>query len=179
MEPTEQAILHMIVLGITLFGMAIGLISTALPPLPGTAIMWVMAAFYGLMLGWREYMGWPTFILLTFFMLVGIAGDLIAGHFGARFGGASWQAILIGVLLGLALGIISSLIGTPIFGCFAGAIGMIAAILWIEWHRNKDLRRAMRAAQGYVVGAVAGIMAKVTSGVIMFAIFLIRVALAF
>jgi uncharacterized protein YqgC (DUF456 family) len=159
---------------ISLFVMMVGLIMTAVPPLPGTLIIWLAAGFYGLALGW-EKLGWLTFSLLTVLMIVGMVVDIVAGHFGAKLGGASCLAITIGAILGFLLGIVFSLIGTPILGCLAGLIGMVLGVLWIEWRRNNDWQRAVNATKGYVVGTAAGIIAKVTSGVLMFGVFLIRV----
>ncbi len=159
-----------VVLFITLFVMMIGLIFTAIPPLPGTVIIWAAATIYGLVLGWDK-LGWPVFGILTFLMIAGVVVDFVAGHFGAKMGGASCLAIAIGAIFGLILGIVFSLIGTPILGCFAGLVGMIGGVLWIEWKRNNDWETAVRATKGYVAGTAAGIMAKVTSGFIMVGIF--------
>jgi uncharacterized protein YqgC (DUF456 family) len=164
---------HGSVLFFTLFVMLIGLIFTLVPPLPGTLIMWLAASFYGLVLGW-EKIGWLTFGLLTFLMVVGVVVDFLAGHFGARLGGASCLAIAIGAILGLILGIVASFIGTPILGCLTGLIGMVIGVLLIEWRRNNDWQTALNATKGYVAGTAAGMMAKVTSGVLMFGVFLIR-----
>jgi uncharacterized protein YqgC (DUF456 family) len=164
------------VLFVTLFVMMIGLILTIIPPLPGTIIIWAAAIFYGLTLGW-DNIGGLTFGFLTFFMLVGIVVDFLAGHFGAKLGGASCLAIAVGAILGLIMGIVASLIGTPILGCFAGLIGMIAGVLLIEWQRNGDWQTAMNATKGYIAGTATGIMARITSGLIMFGIFLVRVYL--
>ncbi len=164
------------VLFITLFTMLIGLIFTVVPPIPGTLLMWAAAIFYGLALGWDK-VGWWTFSILTVLMIIGLVVDVIAGHFGAKLGGASCLAIVVGAILGLLLGIVASLIGTPILGCLAGLVGMVLGILWIEWKRRGDWDTAMRATKGYVAGSAAGIMARFTSGVMMFAIFLARVYL--
>ena len=159
---------------ITLFVMMIGLIFTVIPPVPGTVVIWAGAIFYGWILGW-EKLGWPTFTLLTLLMIVGLVMDFLAGHFGAKLGGASCLAIFIGAVLGFILGILASLIGTPVLGCFAGLLGMIGGVMWIEWRRKGDWQIAVRATKGYLAGSVAGIMARITSGVLMVIIFAIRV----
>ena len=165
-----------VVLFITLFVMFIGLIFTVVPPIPGTLIIWGAAIFYGLVLDWAK-LGWTTFSLLTFFMLVGIVADIVAGHFGAKLGGASCLAIFVGAILGLILGLVASLVGTPILGCFAGLVGMVVGILWIEWRQKGDWERAVRATKGYMAGSLAGIAARVTSGILMGIIFVARVYL--
>lgn len=162
------------VLFITLFVMLIGLMFTMIPPIPGTVIMWGAAIFYGLVLGWDK-LGWISFSLLTILMIIGAVVDIAAGHVGAKMGGASCLAITVGAVLGFILGIVASLIGTPILGCLAGLIGMVAGVLWIEWRRNNDWDRAVKATKGYIAGSAAGIMARVTSGVLMFGVFMATV----
>jgi uncharacterized protein YqgC (DUF456 family) len=160
-----------LILYVTVFVMLIGLIFTVIPPIPGTLIIWAAAIFYGLVIGW-EQLGWWTFGILTVLMAVGLTIDVLAGHFGAKLGGASCLAIFVGAVLGLILGIIASLIGTPILGCFAGLGGIILGVLWIEWKRKGDWDTAVRATKGYIAGSAAGIMARFTSGVLMIGIFL-------
>ncbi len=164
------------VLFITLFVMLLGLIFTFIPILPGTLIIWGAVLAYGLVLGWSE-LGWFSFILITFFMILGVVADALAGHFGAKAGGASWLAIIGGAVLGFVLGIIASLVGSPIFGCFAGLLGAVAGVLLIEWSRQDSWPRAIQATQGYVAGAAVGIMVKVVTGFVMIGIFLARVYL--
>jgi hypothetical protein len=154
--------------------MMIGLIFTLVPPLPGTLVMWGAAIFYGLVLGW-EKLGWGTFALLTFFMLLGIAADGLAGHFGAKIGGASCLGVALGAIFGLMLGIVASFLGTPILGCLAGLIGTVGGVLLVEMFRNGNWRAAIGATKGYVAGTALGVMAKVTSGFFMVVIFLANV----
>jgi uncharacterized protein YqgC (DUF456 family) len=144
-----------------------------IPPIPGTVVIWAAAVVYGLVLGW-EQLGWPVFSLLTVLMIVGLVMDFLAGHFGAKLGGASCLAIFIGAVLGFILGIVFSFIGTPVLGCFAGLLGMVGGVLWIEWKRKGDWDVAVRATKGYVAGSVVGVMARVTSGILMFGIFLAK-----
>jgi len=76
---------------VTMILMAISLVLVVVPVLPGTVIMWAVATFYGLILGW-EQLGWTTFFILTVLMAIGVAADIFAGHVGAKVGGASWLA---------------------------------------------------------------------------------------
>jgi uncharacterized protein YqgC (DUF456 family) len=166
-----------VVLFITLFVMLLGLLANFLPIfIPGTLIIWGAAIGYGLAVGW-EKLGWVAFGLITFFMLLGMIADTIAGHMGAKMGGASWLAIFVGALLGFGLGLVASLIGTPLFGCVVGLLGAVGGVLWIEWRRHKDWDKALRATKGYLAGSAAGTLAKLTSGFLMLGVFLARVYL--
>ena len=162
------------VLFITLFVMMVGLIFTVIPPIPGTVIIWAAAIFYGLVLSWDK-LGWLTFGLLTFFMILGIIADALGGQFGAKLGGASCLSVIIGTIVGFVLGIIASFIGTPIVGCLAGVFGTLGVIVLFERLRHKNWRTAIDATKGYAAGTVTGIAARITAGCLMFGIFLLRV----
>lgn len=163
-----------IVLFLALFVMMVGLIFTVIPPIPGTLVIWGGAIGYGLLLGW-EKLGWLTFIVITFFMILGIVGDVLGGQFGAKMGGASCLAVAVGTVLGLVAGIIGSLIGTPIVGCLAGMGATLGGILLVERNRYGNWETAMDATKGYLAGQTLGIMAKVAAGLLMIGIFLLRV----
>ncbi len=165
-----------VVLFVSLFIMMVGLIFTIIPPLPGTLIIWGAAIMYGLLLGW-EKLGWATFALLTFFMLVGVLADILAGQFGARIGGASCLGVVVGTLTGFILGFLASFIGTPIVGCLVGLLGTLGGIVLVERIRHRDWKTAIDATKGYVAGTTVGMMAKVTSGILMFLIFIVSVGL--
>jgi len=167
------------VLFMTLFVMLLGLILCVIPLIPfvpGTVIIWAAAIGYGLVLGWAK-LGWLAFGLITFFLLLGLVVDAVAGHFGAKMGGASWLAVFVGVVLGFILGILSSFIGSPLLGCFVGLLGTFGGVLLVEYNRHKDWQVAIRATKGYVAGSAVGVIAKVISAFLMFGIFLARIYL--
>jgi uncharacterized protein YqgC (DUF456 family) len=164
------------VLFMTLFVMMLGLVFTIVPPIPGTLIIWAGAIFYGWALGW-EKLGWLTLSFLTLLMIVGIIADVLAGHFGAKVGGASCFSVAVGAVAGFGLGIAVTLTGIPFIGCIGGLVGTLGGILLAERWRRGEWQSALRATKGYLAGASLGIMAKVTSGLLMLGAFLTRVYL--
>lgn len=164
-----------LILFITLFVMLLGLIANFLPIfVPGTLVMWLAALGYGLLLGWDK-LGWLAFSLITLFFILGIVADTIAGHLGAKMGGASWAAVLVGAVLGFVLGLTASIVGTPLLGCVVGLAATIGGVMWVEWRRHQDWNKAITATKGYLAGSAAGILARVISGFFMLGIFLARV----
>jgi uncharacterized protein YqgC (DUF456 family) len=159
---------------LTLLVMGVGLVLTVIPPGIGNLVIWGSAIVYGLLLGWEE-LGWLTFIGITFFMLLGVIGDVLGGQFGAKIGGASCLAMIVGMVLGLGAGIIGSLVGTPIVGCLAGIAGTLGGILLVERQRYGNWETAINAAKGYLAGHVLGVVAKVVAGLVMIGIFVLRV----
>ena len=163
-----------IVVFLTLFLMMVGLMFTVIPPIPGTLVIWGAAIGYGLVMGW-ERLGWLTFSVITVFMILGLIGDFAGGQFGAKVGGASCLAVLVGTVLGLVTGIIGSLIGTPVLGCLAGMAGTLGGILMVEKARYGNWDNALKATKGYFAGQALGIAAKVVTGLFMIGVFLLRV----
>jgi uncharacterized protein YqgC (DUF456 family) len=172
----ELLSLEALILFITLFTMMIGLIFTVVPPLPGTLIIWGASIGYGLVLGW-ESLGWWIFGIMTVLMIVGVVADFLGGQFGAKLGGASCLAIIVGSLVGFVAGILGSVIGTPVFGCVAGLLGTLGGILLVERIRYQDWRSATSAVKGFAVGTSAGIAARLTAGLLMMGVFLLHVFL--
>jgi hypothetical protein len=166
-----------VVLFIILFVMLVGVVLNFLPIfIPGTLLIWGAALAYGLLLGW-EKLGWWAFGLITFILIAGFVVDTIAGHVGAKMGGASWLGVVAGAIAGFVLGLVFSLIGTPVVGCLAGLLGGVGGVLLVEWQRHKDWNKAWAATKGYLAGSAAGTLAKVTSGFMMLGVFLARVYL--
>ena len=163
-----------LILIITLILMTISFVIIIVPSLPGTVFIWATATFYGLVLGW-ENLGWTTFIILTILMAIGIIIEVLAGHVGAKVGGASWEAIVVGMIAAVIFGFFPAMIGLGPLGCVSGIIGMVAGIMGVEYYRNDDWEKALQATQGYCAGATAGMVAKLVTGAMMFVVFLIRV----
>ena len=146
--------------------MAIGLIGSVVPVMPGTTIILGAAVIHRMALGADRSLGWTAIVCLVLLTLVSYAIDAAAGYVGARkFGASKWGLIgaTIGALLGLFFGLLGLFVG-PIIGAIAGEI--IA---------GKQMVKAGRAGWGTFVGALAGTIAKLFIGLIMIVIFLMNV----
>ncbi|OSI09785.1 DUF456 domain-containing protein [Neisseria canis] len=129
----------------------IGLLGTIYPAIPGLGLMfggaWLLA--YA---GDYQIIGTNTLIALGVFAAVGTATDYIAGMMGAKFTGASKQAIwgaFIGGIVGAFFSIPGLLIG-PVIGA---ATGEIVA--------RKDVWSAGKVSIGTFIGFILGVVAKV------------------
>lgn len=143
---------------------AIGLMGTILPAIPGVPLV-----FLGLVLAaWAEgfrFVGAGTLTVLGLMALLAYAVDLAAGALGAKKFGASRLAVLgaaIGTLAGLFLGLPGLVLG-PFVGGAAG-----------ELYARRDLRQAGRAGLGAWLGMVVGGATKLALSFSMLAIFLAK-----
>jgi hypothetical protein len=74
---------------ITIFLMAVGLLGTVLPIVPGTTIIFLAAVIHRVMLGPAKSLGWSSFVLLALLLLTSYVIDFLGGWLGARRFGAT------------------------------------------------------------------------------------------
>jgi uncharacterized protein YqgC (DUF456 family) len=146
--------------------MALGLIGTVIPIVPGTTIILAAAVVHRVALGAERSLGMSALIAMLTLTLVTYAIDAAAGYMGAkRFGATKWGLIggAAGALIGLFFGLFGLFVG-PVIGAIAG-----------ELIGGKEITRAGRAGWGTFLGGLAGVVAKLFIGLIMIVIFLMNV----
>src|SRR5256885_15433722 len=104
--------------------MALGLIGTVIPIVPGTTIILAAAVVHRVALGADRSLGMSALIAMLVLTLVTYAIDAAAGFLGAkRFGATKWGLIggAAGALLGLFFGLLGLFVG-PVIGAIAGEL---------------------------------------------------------
>jgi uncharacterized protein YqgC (DUF456 family) len=146
--------------------MAVGLIGTVLPAVPGTIIILAAAVIHQIMLGTGRSLGWWNIAALVLLTLLSYALEFASGYFGAkRFGATKWGAFgaMFGAIVGLFFPFPGLILG-PIVGAIAG-----------ELLAGKRLVSAGRAGWGTLLGNLGGMIAKLVIALAMIAIFLVNV----
>jgi uncharacterized protein len=146
--------------------MAIGLIGTVVPVVPGTTIILGAAVIHRLALGVERSLGWTAILALLLLTFISYAIDAAASYLGAkRFGATKWGVIggVIGAIIGLFFGLIGLFVA-PVIGAIAG-----------EFIGGKRLVTAGRAGWGTLMGNLVGTVAKLFLGLIMIGIFFMNV----
>src|SRR5437762_10419209 len=98
--------------------MALGLIGTVIPIVPGTTIILAAAVVHRLTLGADRSLGWSALLAMLTLTFVTYAIDAAAGYVGAkRFGATKWGLIggAAGALIGLFFGLFGLFVG-PVIG---------------------------------------------------------------
>ena len=147
--------------------MAIGLIGTVIPVVPGTSIILAAAVVHRVALGADRSLGWSALIAMLLLTLLTYAIDAGASYLGAkRFGATKWGLLgcAAGALLGLFFGFFGLFVG-PVIGAIAG-----------ELIAGKEMMKAGRAGWGTFLGSIAGLIGKLFIGLIMIVIFLMNVS---
>lgn len=143
---------------LTAFLMLLGLVGTVVPLLPGTVLILAGAVLHRIGLGEAHSVGWGTLIVLTCWMLVAQAVDLVSGSLGAKYFGATrWGALggILGAIVGVFFGLPGIFLG-PLIGVLIG-----------ELLGGKGILPAGRSTWGSLLGTTAGMAGKLAIGVIM------------
>lgn len=128
--------------------LALGIVLTALPTVPGIIYMFLVVLAYGFIDGFQTMSPWQLLIFAGIVILA-IATDYLGGVIGAKVGGASKTSMALG-LFGLFIGLIL----LPPLGLF---IGLFLGIFIGEMIETNDSQKALKAAAYAFSAAVAGI----------------------
>lgn len=146
---------------------ALGLVGTVLPALPGVALVF-LGIWLGAWIGDYQRVSGLTVGLLAALTLLAWALDYVAALLGARGAGASRQA-LVGAALGTLAGVFMGLVGV-LFMPFVGAVAG-------EYLARGSHRDSVKVGMATWLGLVVGLVAKVVIAFMMIGIF--AVALVF
>ena len=146
--------------------MLVGLAGAIIPILPDVVLIWAAALGYGFLTGWSSTGIW-LFALITLLGLAGMGADILMSGLGARKGGASVKALIVGGLLGF----VGLIFLTPIGGVVLLLVGMFT----VEYQRLGDAEEAMRGILGLGLGYGASFGVKMIIGLGMIAAWLVWV----
>ncbi len=146
--------------------MAIGLLGTVLPFVPGAVIILGTAIFHRVMVGPEKGMSWLSIAVLAALMLLSYALEFFSGFFGAKYFGATRWGVagaIVGGIAGIFTGFVT-LLFLPIVGAIIG-----------ELIAGQRLVNAGKAGWGTLLGNLLGLIAKLLIAVAMVVIFLMTV----
>ena len=150
---------------LTLIVMALGLIGSVVPGLPGVTLIFLSALVYAIITDFRT-VGVAILVILFVFAAIAFVADFVATSYGARrFGASNWGTVggAIGGIVGALIGLFFLGIGS-LFGLILGTIAGVFLGEYLKRERQgpeepsssgSDWRRASRAAGGVFVGYLA------------------------
>jgi uncharacterized protein YqgC (DUF456 family) len=153
-----------------LLGMVAGLIMIPFG-LPGVGFILVSTVIYSLATRFSAAVSFNLLIFFCVLTLIAETADNWLMALGARKYGASREAVwlsfagailgtlILGPLLALVMGVLG-----PFVGAFAGSF---LTVFLYEYVRRKQIKEALRAGWGTVLGRTAGIVLKMAIGVSM------------
>ena len=145
---------------ITLVGllMAVGLIGTLLPLLPGLPIIWAAALVYGLVEDFGR-VGGIAFGLITVLAVAGITAGFVLPHRRVAAKGAPASTVAAGVVLGIV-----GFFVIPVVGLVLGAVG---GVFLAERARTGDWDTAWTTTKDLLVGFGIGVAVEFAAGLAM------------
>lgn len=158
-ESVGLAALQGVVLAVMLFG----LMSLALPVLPGLVIIWVPALVYGIVTGFNWLSG-ALFAGITVLMIAGSLIDNVIMGARARQTGASWIAITVALIAGV--------IGSVALPPFGGLIAALLGLFIVEILRLRDLRKALVSTKSMAIGCGWAAVIRFGMGMVMILLWL-------
>src|SRR6266436_4185135 len=150
----------------TIVLLAVGLIGSVLPAIPGATIILAATVIHRIMLGPATSLGWRALTVTVLLRIATYLIDVLSGYFGAKyFGATKWGTFgaIIGAIVGLFFGIIGLFIG-PAIGAIAG-----------EFIAGKRMIDAGRAGWGSLLGTLGAMMGKLFVALVMITIFFMSV----
>jgi uncharacterized protein YqgC (DUF456 family) len=148
--------------------MAVGLVGTVVPVLPGIVLVFGAALLYAMLTAFAV-VGVGHVVLFGVLTLLAMGLNLVAHALGARaFGSSRWG--VIGAAVGLVVGLV---IAGPVGLLLGPLLGAVA----LEALSGQPLRRAFRSGVGALVGYVLGTAAELALALVIVVSF-VRLTLA-
>ncbi|MGC9333273.1 MAG: DUF456 domain-containing protein [Anaerolineae bacterium] len=157
---------HILLLILVFVLMAVGIMGTVLPVLPGTILILLGALVYAVVEGFQS-VGWPTLVVMGLLTALATSADVWASSVGARVGGASGWSVLLGLAGGL--------MGLFLFSLPGAVIGALLGVLLTEMMRVRNWRKALRAGGGWLLGWLLSTVVQLGAGLVMVVIFVWQV----
>ena len=152
-----------IALGVTLLIFGTGLVTSILPVVPGSLIVWLGVIVHKLWMG-EASATWKIVILTGVITLIGQLTDFVMGVWGARRFGASWKGA-IGAFVGAGIGFF---IPPPLLWLIVGPI--VGAIIG-ELVAGRSFFDGGKAGVGTVLGGLLAFALKFGLSVCVVALF--------
>lgn len=145
--------------------MAVGLIGSVLPVIPGTSIILGAAILHRVMVGAEYGMNWWGFGILAVLLLASYGLDFLSGYFGAKYFGATRWGVA-GAILGGVIGIFTGFVTLLVLPIVGAVLGEIVA--------GQRLINAGKAGWGTLLGNLAGMVGNLAIASAMISVFLLN-----
>jgi uncharacterized protein len=138
--------------------MAVGLVGTVVPVLPGLGLVWLGALLYGLLAGFGT-VGWLAMAAVTVLASVGTVAGVALPKRRAGAAGAARASLWLGAVAAVVGFFVVPVVGLPL----GGALGILVG----EWARTGDGRAARRATWATLVGFGLAAVVQLACGLAM------------
>lgn len=138
--------------------MALGLVGTVIPMVPGLAVIWLAGLVYGIVSGFGG-VGVGAFTVMTVLLALGTVGSYLLPHRAGVRAGAGRASLRLGIVGAVAGFFLIPVLGLP--------IGAVVGVLLGERQRLGDWGRAWATTRQVVLGFGLGALLEIASGLVM------------
>jgi uncharacterized protein YqgC (DUF456 family) len=149
--------------------MAVGLIGTVLPFVPGLPLIWGAALVYGLIEGFG-ITGWVAMAAITAVAIAGMAAKIVLPQRRATTSGAPKSTLLVGSIAGIIGFFVVPIVGLP--------VGAVAGVYLAEYWRTADPGTAWRSTKQVILGFGLGALLEMSAGIVMIVSWVVWVLVA-
>jgi uncharacterized protein YqgC (DUF456 family) len=149
--------------------MAVGLIGTVLPFVPGLPLIWGAALVYGLIEGFG-ITGLVAMAAITVVAIAGMAAKIVLPQRRATTSGAPKSTLLVGSIAGIIGFFVIPIVGLP--------VGAVAGVYLAEYWRTADPGTAWRSTKQVIVGFGLGALFEMSAGIVMIVSWVVWVLVA-
>jgi uncharacterized protein YqgC (DUF456 family) len=161
--------------GVAVAMIAVGVVGTIIPILPGIFLIWLSVLAYAIIEGFKS-IDWFTFVVITLIALVAGTADIWLSALGAKTTGASRRAMFLGFIGSIIGMILGTFIPIPIFGNLIGSVlGYAAGLLLGQYHKHQDWNTAIKASLGGVAGWGVATAVQFAGGILILILFVWQV----
>lgn len=138
--------------------MAVGIVGTVVPVLPGLLLVFTACVVYGFIAGWTTA-GVVAIAVMGVLLGIGTLAKWALADRSSLRGGAPRRSLLIG-----AVGAVVGFFVIPVAGL---AIGGVGALLVAEQQRTGTWQAAWRSTRTTLLGIGAGVLVEMGAGIVM------------
>jgi uncharacterized protein len=149
--------------------MAVGLIGTVLPFVPGLPLIWGAALVYGLIEGFG-ITGLVAMAAITVVAIAGMAAKIVLPQRRATTSGAPKSTLLVGSIAGIIGFFVIPIVGLP--------VGAVAGVYLAEYWRTADPGTAWRSTKQVILGFGLGALFEMSAGIVMIVSWVVWVLVA-
>jgi uncharacterized protein len=140
--------------------MALGLLGTLLPFVPGLPLIWAAALVYGLVDGFTG-VDWSAMVVISLLMIGGIISKIVLPQRRASASGAPRSTLIVGAVVGFLGFFTVPVVGLP--------LGALLGVLLAERRRTNDWSKALHSTTEVAVGFGLGTLVEMGAGIAMIA----------
>ena len=138
--------------------MAVGLVGTVVPVMPGLVLIWAAGLVYGLVSGFGTA-GIVAFAVMTLLLVAGTVLSYTLPHRAGIQGGAARSSMMLGIV-----GAVIGMVVIPVLGL---PIGAVLGVLLGEFRRLRQWPAAWATTKVVVIGFGKAALAEFLAGVAM------------